>query len=542
MERVTSEMKDAETRGQSDDSPKTARSLKLNDDKLNRDLEFQLTKNPELRRSLADRKSRLDNAAAVMDRVKLEIKDAKSRVTSGDLQVQLPKTAEQRGLSEDRESRLDEARVIMERVKEQSRKDKSRGPYSLGPNVSDAIKKTDNTNIAEQGKRLAEERLPKVPSTAARAVELPKALEQTTANRPLELAPAIPTRDLSKAGSELSIIKQLQTSIEAQRALTADPLRPNNAPSNILELPSIKDLMSQLAALDSSFNISNNVFELSGSLMNLRSSIERGLINSLDVLESQFKLVGSQVDITSKKLSEQKATLESLTGKLYGGTPADNSMNKMTLSRAAGNANDIATAITRAIPNAKDQGVNTILTNQNVARLVENQIAGLSAKQLTELMDFSRQVGANTLTQSGLSGEQLAAAIQAALASRPEFQALGIDVKPTDIKSTVDQANKLIQDAQKIATDIQLARMQMDKSTSANLSIMNDQVSSLTAAISAIPKQINVVISGVKDISVTFDLTKVEESMRTVGDKVFDNVIGKLREVFRASNIPLPGI
>ena len=367
--------------------------------------------------------------------------------------------------------------------------------------------------------------------------------EEQLVNFRSEFANKIATRDPSKAGSELSIIKQLQTNIEEQRGLAVDPLRLNNATSNILELPSIKGLISQLAALDSSFIVSDNLYELSGSLMNLRSSIERGLINSLDVLESQFKLVGSQVDITSKKLSEQKATLESLTGKLYGGTPADNSMNKMTLSRAAGNANDIAAAITRAIPNAKDQGVNTILTDQNVARLVENQIAGKSAKELTELINFtSREVGANTLTQSGLSGEQLAAAIQAALASRPEFQALGIDVKPTDIKSTVDQANKLIQDAQKIATEIQSARMQMDKSTSANLSIMNDQVSSLTAAISAIPKQINVVISGVKDISVTFDLTKVEESMRTVGDKVFDNVIGKLREVFKASNIPLPGI
>ena len=367
--------------------------------------------------------------------------------------------------------------------------------------------------------------------------------EEQLVNFRSEFANKIATRDPSKAGSELSIIKQLQTNIEEQRGLAVDPLRLNNATSNILELPSIKGLISQLAALDSSFIVSDNLYELSGSLMNLRSSIERGLINSLDVLESQFKLVGSQVDITSKKLSEQKATLESLTGKLYGGTPADNSMNKMTLSRAAGNANDIAAAITRAIPNAKDQGVNTILTDQNVARLVENQIAGKSAKELTELINFtSREVGANTLTQSGLSGEQLAAAIQAALASRPEFQALGIDVKPTDIKSTVDQANKLIQDAQKIATEIQSARMQMDKSTSANLSIMNDQVSSLTAAISAIPKQINVVISGVRDISVTFDLTKVEESMRTVGDKVFDNVIGKLREVFKASNIPLPGI
>ena len=366
--------------------------------------------------------------------------------------------------------------------------------------------------------------------------------EEQSANFRSEFANKIATRDPRKAGDELSIIKQLQTNIEEQRGFVVDPLGPNNAPSNILELPYIKDLMSQLAALDSSFNISNNVLELSGSLMNLRSSIERGLINSLDVLESQFKLVGSQVDITSKKLSEQKATLESLTGKLYGGTPADNSMNKMTLSRAAGNANDIAAAIKRAIPNANGlTGVNTILTDANVARLVENQIAGKSAKELTELMNFSREVSANELTQSGLSGDQVSAAIQAALASRPEFKSLGIDVKTTDIKSTVDQANKLIQDAQKIATEIQSARMQMDKSTSANLSIMNDQVSSLTAAISAIPKQINVVISGIRDISVTFDLTKVEESMRTVGDKVFDNVIGKLREVFKASNIPLPG-
>lgn len=519
------------TRSQSDNSPKTARSLKLPDN-LSSDLEAQLIKTPERRRPLADRQSQLSNAAAVMDRVQLEMKDAETRVTSGDLSIQEPSTAKNLKDQADRKSRLDNADVVMRQVIDAQ----SRRP------VSDAIRASDNTNLAAQVKIRSQENPSEVAPNAAPRVKPTTELAPTTANRLPELAPAIPTRDLSKAGSELSIIKQLQTSIEAQRALTADPLRPNNAPSNILELPSIKDLMSQLAALDSSFNISNNVFELSGSLMNLRSSIERGLINSLDVLESQFKLVGSQVDITSKKLSEQKATLESLTGKLYGGTPADNSMNKMTLSRAAGNANDIATAITRAIPNAKDQGVNTILTDQNVARLVENQIAGLSARDLGGVMDFSRLLGANELTQSGLSGEQLAAAIQAALASRPEFQALGINVKPTDIKSTVDQANKLIQDAQKIATEIQSARMQMDKSTSANLSIMNDQVSSLTAAISAIPKQINVVISGVKDISVTFDLTKVEESMRTVGDKVFDNVIGKLREVFRASNIPLPGI
>ena len=115
----------------------------------------------------------------------------------------------------------------------------------------------------------------------------------------------------------------------------------------------------------------------------------------------------------------------------------------------------------------------------------------------------------------------------------------GVSVGQQDVAKNVGDAQAILQKLQQEATSRIQAQTEISNTMNGNLQLINSEVTLLSQAIAQIPKEIKLVISGISDISVDFDVTKVNQSMQNVGKTVFDQIVIRLNESFRRAGIPL---
>ena len=157
---------------------------------------------------------------------------------------------------------------------------------------------------------------------------------------------------------------------------------------------------------------------------------------------------------------------------------------------------------------------------------------------MNELRGFLQSVGANEFTGTNVSGEEVSAAIRGALADTVAA-ITGVSVGQQDVAKNVGDAQAILQKLQQEATSRIQAQTEISNTMNGNLQLINSEVTLLSQAIAQIPKEIKLVISGINDISVDFDVTKVNQSMQNVGKTVFDQIVTRLNESFRRAGIPL---
>lgn len=269
-----------------------------------------------------------------------------------------------------------------------------------------------------------------------------------------------------------------------------------------------------------------------------QATLESSLKLSIDGSKQLFKIFEDNTNRLSQKLQNQKGLIDSLFGKIYGGSPQDQAIQKANVQRAAQQANRLAGAIANQIPNAQQLGTTQIMQNPQIAQIVQRVVKTLPTGDVGSLVDFLKTVNQNTFLASGLTGEQLSAAITGAFAN--EFAKLtGVDISQGSITQTSNQLDANLQALQTVNSTILQSQQALEKVMSVNLNLLQDETSKLTKALSSIPNEINVVIKGIENINVDFDMSNVNNSIKTVGTAVFGQIVNYLKNAFQRSGVPI---
>lgn len=292
-----------------------------------------------------------------------------------------------------------------------------------------------------------------------------------------------------------------------------------------------------LREISTSSSSARTAADLAGS----RALLERQIQEVFANLQDKFRNLGETVDVIGSKIQSQRGALQGLIEKLFSGNIADQALAKTQLQAAQFNVEKIAAALKGIDPNllAESTGPLEILKDTRVADAIAPIISSLSQRDLTGLREYLNIAGANALNAGG-TGEQIKAAIEAAFAKiLPTF---GINVGQSDIASNINSAQLAIQKAAETARELNDASIEQARIMNDNVGLISGEVTLLSQAIAEIPKKIDLVISGINNVTVDFDLTKVNESVSKIGTQVYGQLLKTLGEAFRRANISIPEI
>ena len=276
--------------------------------------------------------------------------------------------------------------------------------------------------------------------------------------------------------------------------------------------------------------------DLAGS----RALLERYIQEVFANLQDKFRNLGETIESIGTKIQAQRGAIEGIINKLFSGTASEQAIARASLQTAQFNVQKISAAIKGIDPALLDPktGPNALL-DQRVADAIAPIISSISQRDLAGLREYLNLAGANALAAGG-TGEQIKAAIDAAFAKiLPTF---GINVGLQDIQQNISAGQTAIQQAVDTARQLREAGVEQARILGDNVNLVTKEVSNLSAAIAGIPKQIDLVIKGINNVTVDFDLTNVQNSINKVGQQVYSQVIATIREGFRRSNISLPEI
>ena len=340
--------------------------------------------------------------------------------------------------------------------------------------------------------------------------------------------------NITGAGQTITLIKQAQVDLQKLIQSGAAGFSGVNSP-----------LIAQINAALGRFGISGGVRGGQGSatvaadLATARGLVEESIKSFLSRAEDAFKILADKIDIVNNRLQEQRNTLDSFTGQLFSGGGVDALLNTQKIQSTAQDAKFLIDQILTTNPNFGSLGISQIEASRTIANQISSGIATFSNQQISDLRSFLQTVGANEFTGTNVSGEELLAAIRGSLAETISTLT-GVALGPKDIQSNVQQAESLIKQLEDERQKRILAQEELANTIDGNLSVIGNEVNSLTKAIASIPSEIKLAITGVENISVRFDLGQVDKSLADVGNQVFNRLIERVREAFRRSGIPVP--
>ncbi len=282
----------------------------------------------------------------------------------------------------------------------------------------------------------------------------------------------------------------------------------------------------------------NDATKLSGVLQRERALLENSIQFFLERSREAFNQLSKEIENSINNIQLKRGILEGSISRLFTGNPGDRVTTENRFTRASQNITDLVRGIQQAVPNFAQLGPTDILNNQVIGNIVRDRLSILGDIGISEIRDLTALVGAEQFTATGASGEQVRAAIEAAFAPYIA-QITGAAVGPTQIQTEVDRANQLLKDARDVSAKTIDLQKSLSQISEQNLSLLNTEVDALTKAISAIPKEINIVVRGIDRVSVDFNVQKIDESVKNIGDAVFNRITGYFREAFRRNNIPI---
>ncbi len=252
-----------------------------------------------------------------------------------------------------------------------------------------------------------------------------------------------------------------------------------------------------------------------------------------------FKALGQELDNVSRKIQSQRSVIDSVINKVFSGSGAESAAAKATLQRASQNIDSIFKEILSKVPNFAQLSASEILANQDVAQIAQRSFQQLAPIDFNAIKELLAIAGENQFTGTGVSGIQGLAAMQSGFASMTATLT-GLNVSFKDIQANVNNATAVLARAEQVNADLIQARTELTEIVKNNAQIMSTEVTNLTKAIAAIPKEIRIVIGGLENINVGFDLTNVDASMKKIGDQVLIQITNRLRAAFAKNNMPLP--
>lgn len=252
-----------------------------------------------------------------------------------------------------------------------------------------------------------------------------------------------------------------------------------------------------------------------------------------------FKALGQELDNVSRKIQSQRSVIDSVINKVFSGSGAESAAAKATLQRASQNIDSIFKEILSKVPNFAQLSASEILANQDVAQIAQRSFQQLAPIDFNAIKELLTIAGENQFTGTGVTGIQGIAALQSGFASITA-SLTGLNVGFKDIQANVNNATAVLARAEQVNADLIQARTELTEIVKNNAQIMSTEVTNLTKAIAAIPKEIRIVIGGLENINVGFDLTNVDASMKKIGDQVLIQITNRLRAAFAKNNMPLP--
>lgn len=343
-------------------------------------------------------------------------------------------------------------------------------------------------------------------------------------------------------GDLLSLIKATQNSLlqsSQQIGLPGGNASPAQALSSVSA--QIAEINSRFQSMGIGGTIGGGGQSLglvASDLATSRALIEDAVQRFLTKTQEAFRILGQEAEHVNAKIQAQRNSLEGFIGQLFGGSGADQALTQEKVRRSGQDARTIVDSVLQTLPSFGSMGISQIETSSQIKNVLMSQLAALTSQQLNELRGFLQSVGANEFTGTNVSGEEVSAAIRGALADTVAA-ITGVSVGQQDVAKNVGDAQAILQKLQQEATSRIQAQTEISNTMNGNLQLINSEVTLLSQAIAQIPKEIKLVISGINDISVDFDVTKVNQSMQNVGKTVFDQIVTRLNESFRRAGIPL---
>ena len=348
----------------------------------------------------------------------------------------------------------------------------------------------------------------------------------------------LPSGNISGISNTINLIKSVQNALSGAIKATGTP--------GFSQTTEFQALAGQIAAINRSlpgFGLNNKIStsdigKTAADLASSRALLERSIQEVFANLQDKFRNFGETVDLIGNKIQAQRATLDGIITKLFSGGPAERAIAKSSLTTAQQNVERIIARLNKLDPNilASGTGPNNILSRQDVADAISPLISSLSERDFTALRELISLAGSNQFTAGG-TGEQIKAAIDAALSKiLPTF---GIAAGQKDIAANVSAGQAALNEANRILQEINRASSEQANIMSGNLSLVSSEVNNLSAAIAAIPKKIELVVSGINNVSVDFDITDVQTSVASIGQEVYKQVVQTLTEGFRRAGVPV---
>jgi len=348
----------------------------------------------------------------------------------------------------------------------------------------------------------------------------------------------LPSGNISGISNTINLIKSVQNELNRIIKSTGTP--------GFSQTAEFKALAGQIAAINRSlpgFGLNNKIStsdigKTASELASSRALLERSIQEVFANLQDKFRNFGETIDLIGNKIQAQKGTLEGIISKLFSGGPAERAIAKSSLATAQQNVEKLIGAVTTLDPTLLPGGAgpNEILSRKDVADAVAPLISSLSERDFNALRELINLAGPNQFLAGG-TGEQLNAVLLAGLSKLiPTF---GIAVRQQDIAANVSNAQAVLNEANRVLQDINRASSEQANIMSGNLSLVSSEVSNLSAAIAAIPKKIELVVSGINNISVDFDITDVQTSVASIGQEVYKQVLQTLTEGFRRAGVPV---
>jgi len=348
----------------------------------------------------------------------------------------------------------------------------------------------------------------------------------------------LPSGNISGISNTINLIKSVQNALNGIIKSTGTP--------GFSQTAEFQALAGQIAAINRSlpgFGLNNKIStsdigKTAADLASSRALLERSIQEVFANLQDKFRNFGETVDLIGNKIQAQRATLDGIITKLFSGGPAERAIAKSSLTTAQQNVEKIIARLNRLDPNilAGGTGPNNILSRKDVADAISPLISSLSERDFTALRELISLAGSNQFTAGG-TGEQIKAAIDAALSKiLPTF---GIAVGQKDIAANVSAGQAALNEANRLLQEINRASSEQANIMSGNLSLVSSEVSNLSAAIAAIPKKIELVVSGINNVSVDFDITDVQTSVSSIGQEVYKQIVQTLTEGFRRAGVPI---
>jgi len=360
--------------------------------------------------------------------------------------------------------------------------------------------------------------------------------DQISANQRALLGERVAPSNISGAGQLINLIKQAQ--IEVQRRIQSGSVGTGGI--GLPAIGSINKLLSQFG-ISGGVRGGSSAATVAADLATARGLVENSIQLFLNKAQDAFKILAEEVDVVNNKIQAQRNTLEAFIGQVFSGSGIDELLNKQKIQRSAEDARFLIDQVAKSTPGFGSLGLTQIETSSAIAQSIAANLSTFTSQQINELRSFLQTVGTNEFVGTGVSGEELLAAIRGSLAGTIS-SLTGVAIGPQNIQNNVQQAETLIKQLEDERLKRVQAQEELANNLDGNLAVIGNEVSNLTKAIASIPSEIKLAITGVDNINVKFNFDQVDRSLEEVGNQIFNRLTERIREAFRRSGITVPEI